>query len=413
MRDLCKVVSYRCLEGGYWMIREREWDCLVVGGGPVGSTVAWKLAEKGRSVLMIEKRQEIGVPVRCGEGISRQLLDMLGIEPDPSWISSEMDGAIVVSPSGHELELGPEIAGPEVGYVIKRDMFDQALARRAVRAGAMVEARAEALSMERSGEEWIVKIGTIEGEIEVKTKIVVAADGFESTVSRWAGINTRLPPKDIDTCIQYEMVGIETRGRFTEFFLGKNIAPGGYLWCFPKGDDIANVGIGINGAMMKEGADPKRYLDSFIRRMDRFSKGSITEINGGGVSVSLPLERTVADSFLVVGDAARMIDPLTGGGVYNGCCAAIEAARTIDEALEKGDTSEKGLEPYERRWREKLEAEMARNYLAKEKMLSVSDEVLDKVIEAISGYDLRDITTEELLKAVASRYPEVLEEILL
>jgi digeranylgeranylglycerophospholipid reductase len=394
------------------MITRHGWDCLVIGGGPAGSTTAWKLAEKGRTVLLIEKRQEIGVPVRCGEGISKELLTMLGIDPDPQWISSEMDGAIIISPSGKELELGPEIAGPEVGYVIKRDMFDQFLARRAIRAGAQVEVRSEAVSMERSGQGWKVRIKTLGGVIEVFAKVVVAADGFESLISEWAGISSRIPLRDIDTCIQYEMVGVETRGRFTEFFMGKRIAPGGYIWCFPKGRDIANVGIGINGSMVKRRADPKLYLDEFIASNERFSKGAVTEINGGGVSVSLPLEKTIADSFLVVGDAARMIDPLTGGGVYNGCSAAIEAAKAIDEALEEGDTSEKKLERYEKGWRSRFESEMARNYLAKEKLFEISDDTLDKIIEAISEYDLKEISIEELLKAVAFRYPEILDELL-
>jgi digeranylgeranylglycerophospholipid reductase len=394
------------------MIDEKEWEVLVIGAGPAGSTTAWKLAERGRSVLLIEKRQEIGVPVRCGEGISKQLLDMLGLDPDPAWISSEMDGAIVVSPSGKELKLGPEIAGPEVGFVIRRDIFDQVLARRAARAGARVEVRAEAVSMKREGEGWKITVRTQEGEIEVKARVVVAADGFESLVCSWAGINSRVSPRDIDTCIQYEMVGVDTRERFTEFFMGREKAPGGYIWCFPKEKHTANIGIGINGSMMNERADPKRYLDKFISSNPRFSKGTITEINGGGVSVSLPLERTVADSFLVVGDSARMIDPLTGGGVYNACFAAIKAAETIDEALVKGDTSEEALESYEKAWREGFETEMARNYLAKEKLFEITDDTLDKIIEAIAEYDLEDITTEELLKAVSSKHPEILEELL-
>ncbi len=394
------------------MIESGKWDVLVIGAGPAGSTAAWKLAERGRSVLLIEKRQEIGVPVRCGEGISKQLLDLLGLDPDPSFISSEMDGAIVVSPSGKELKLGPEIAGPEVGFVIKRDMFDQILARRAARTGAKVEVRAEAVSMKREGEGWIVNVRTMDGEMEIRARVVVAADGFESLVPSWAGIDSRISPRDIDTCVQYEMVGVDTRERFTEFFMGRERAPGGYIWCFSKEKNTANIGIGINGSMMKERADPKRYLDRFISSNPRFSKGTITEINGGGVSVSLPLERTVADSFVVAGDSARMIDPLTGGGVYNACFASIKAAETIDEALVKGDTSEEALESYEKAWREEFEAEMARNYLAKEKLFEITDETLDKIIGAIAEYDLEEVSTEELLKAVSSKHPEILEELL-
>lgn len=393
------------------MIDGGPWDCVIVGGGPAGSTTAWKLAERGRSVLLLEKRQEIGIPVRCGEGVSKQLLNLLGLEPDPSFVSAEMDGAIIYSPSGHEIVLGPEIAGPEVGYVIRRESFDQEIARRAALAGARVMVRAEVINLERKDMMWEIEILTIEGKETIRSRTIVGADGFESLIPSMAGINTRLSPNDMDSCIQYEMVGIETRGRYTEFYLGKEKAPGGYVWIFPKGEGIANVGIGINGSMMRGGGEPKRYLDEFIKKEPRLSKGTITEINAGGVSVSLPIESTIHDSLLIVGDAARMIDPLTGGGIYNGCFAAIQAAQTLDEALAKGDTSVSSLEPYERRWRDHLENEMIRNYLAKEKMMEVSDEDLDKVIEAISEYDLSEITTEELLKAISAKYPEILENI--
>jgi len=167
----------------------------------------------------------------------------------------------------------------------------------------------------------------------------------------------------------------------------------------------------VNGSMLEGVADAKKYLDDFIAQNPRFSKGKITEVNGGGVSVSLPPEETVADHLVIVGDAARMIDPLTGGGIYNGCYAALQAGRTICEALQNGDTSKASLEPYERRWRDRLEIEMARNYLAKEKLLEVSDETLDKVISAISEYELKEISTQELLKALASKYPEVIREL--
>jgi digeranylgeranylglycerophospholipid reductase len=389
----------------------KEVDCLVIGAGPAGSVTAREVAKRGWKVLLIEKRAEIGVPVRCGEGVSKSLLDLLGLENDPTFISSEMDGAKIHSPNGSVLVLGPEIAGPEVGFVIQREKFDQELAKQAVRAGAELWVRAEAHSYESSNDRVMVGIKHLTEEVIIRSKVVVAADGYESLIARWAGIDTRLDLKDIDTCLQYEMIDVDTDDRYTEFFLGRCYVPGGYIWCFPQGHGIANVGLGVNGSLVEKGGDPKRYLDSFISENPRFSKGRITEINGGGVSVSLPLEETVADHLIIVGDAARMIDPLTGGGIYNGCFAAIQAGKTICEALENGDTSKEALGPYERRWREGIEAEMARNYLAKEKLLEVSDEILDKVISAISEYDLQEISTEELLKALADKYPEVIEEL--
>jgi digeranylgeranylglycerophospholipid reductase len=399
------------LKEGWKMVEEVNVDCLVIGAGPAGSVTAREVARAGWNVLLLEKRPEIGIPVRCGEGISKEVLDLVGLDKEGPYIASEMDGAIVISPNGSTLTLGPEIAGPEVGFVIHREKFDQELAKQAVHAGAEIWIRAEANSFEMKGDLVEVGVRHLNADKVVRAKIVVAADGFESLIPRWAGIETKLERKDIDSCIQYEMVGIDSKEKFTEFFVGKCYVPGGYVWCFPKGHGIANVGLGLNGAFIKEPKEVKSYLDRFISSNERFSKGRITEINGGGVSVSLPLEETVSDNLVIVGDAARMIDPLTGGGIYNACFSAIQAGMTICEALEKKDYSKEALEPYERRWRDGIEMQLARNYLAKEKLLEISDDTLDKIVAAISDYDLKEISTKELLIALGSKYPEVMQEL--
>ncbi len=383
-------------------------DCLVVGAGPAGSVAAHEVARNGYDVLMVEKRGEIGVPVRCGEGISKDVLDLLCLEPDPSWALWKLGGARIFSPGGHSIVIEESMAGPEVGYVIRREEFDKVLARRAAGAGAVIQLWTEAteLTVAEGGMRVIVeKFGRTQ---EIDARVVVAADGFESQVARWGGIDTRLPPGDVETCIQYEMVGLELDTRYADFYLGRDIAPGGYVWIFPKADDAANVGIGVNGIFLKRGGEPKELLDRFIEGNPRFKGASITEINAGGVSVSLPLERTVADHMVVTGDAARMIDPLTGGGIYNACLSGLKAGEAISKALEKGDTSERGLSPYEGLWRGSIEEKLARNYIAKEKFLSVDDRTLDRIVDAISDYNLSDISTRELLKVVMSAHPELL-----
>ena len=393
------------------MNRAIEVDCLVIGAGPVGSVAAERLAVKGHKVLMIEKRSEIGVPVRCGEGISKSLLEVIDMEPDPRWISTVMDGAKIISPSGYNFILGPEIAGPEVGFVIRRDLFDKELAKRAARAGADIWVMTEATSFSSDGRRARVKCIRLGEEIIIDTKVVIAADGFESKVARWAGLDPSLSETDVDSCIQYLMQGVDATEKYTEFYIGKKYAPGGYVWFFPKEDDMANVGIGVNASLLKGKGEVKRYLDDFIESNDRFKNAKIVEINGGGVSVSLPMEKTHTDNLLVVGDAARMIDPMTGGGLYNGCKAAIQAARAADEALRNGKYDSRSLEIYETYWRSEIEEEISRNYLAKETFLKVEDSTLDKIVDAISEYDLKKISIEGLLEAISAKYPEAVKEV--
>src|SRR3989454_9928789 len=143
---------------------------------------------------------------------------------------------------------------------------------------------------------------------DVRAKVVIGADGFESQVGRWAGLETHLRTRDIDACLQYTLVGVDGDPRLNDFYLG-SCAPGGYAWVFWKDTDVANVGIGVNLSKIRERADAKKYLDRLIARTPGLARGEIVEGGAGAGSVSLPLERTVAPGGLLAGAAGRMICP--------------------------------------------------------------------------------------------------------
>jgi len=107
------------------MAKDLTTDVLVVGGGPSGSMTAKWAAKHGAKVLLIEKRQEIGSPVRCGEGMSKEWLKDVGITPSPRWINLEVEGARIFSPSEKVFEINEKDAGNEVGYVVERDAFGE------------------------------------------------------------------------------------------------------------------------------------------------------------------------------------------------------------------------------------------------------------------------------------------------
>src|SRR2546421_7025486 len=242
---------------------------------------------------------------------------------------------------------------------------------------------------------------------EVRAKVVIGADGFESQVGRWAGLETHLRTRDIDACLQYTLVGVEGDPRLNDFYLG-SCAPGGYAWVFWKDSDVANVGIGVNLSKIRERADAKKSLDRLIERPRGLACGEIVEEVAGAVSVSMPLERTVAPGVMLAGDAARLIDPLTGGGILNGCLSGKYAGEIASEAS-KLDSTEDLFQAYERRWRTRMEEELARHYLIKERLIRVDDETINKVIRAVSDIDVPRISTQSVLDAIRNRYPEVLQ----
>ena len=390
-------------------MRTLQCDVVVCGAGPGGSMAARYCAEGGLKTILLEKKAEVGAPLRCAEGVSKKWLEEVGIEPEPMWIRGDMKGAIIKSPQGTTFQLDESKAGSEVGYVLERHLFDKALARDAAKAGAQIMMRTSCTGIIREEGKIVgVKARSMGEEIEIRAMCVVAADGFESQVGRWAGIDTTLKLNDIDSCIQYRMVNIDCVPDYCEFVIG-SVAPGGYIWIFPKGEGVANVGIGVMGRLCKGNGDAKYYLDKFIAEDPRLSKGQILEIMGGFVSTCPGLDCAVDDNIVLVGDAARIIDPITGGGIAHACRTGMYAGKVLTECAKTGDFSKKALMAYEKMWRDRMEDKLYRNFMAKEKLATLDDETIDELIKMIKTADIGEVNVYNLLKAVKERFPKVVE----
>ncbi|MCK4717521.1 MAG: NAD(P)/FAD-dependent oxidoreductase, partial [Thermoplasmata archaeon] len=359
-------------------------DVLVVGAGPAGSITAKYAAMGGANVLMIEKRPEIGVPVRCAEGIAKRWIGDVGIKLDRKWIACEVEGARIISPNGSEFCINERLAGNEVGTVLDRHIFDKTLAQDAANAGTDIMLRTAARSLiKEDGKVVGVRAEDMGEPLEIRAKLIVGADGFESQIGRWAGIDTNLDTGDIITCFQYRLTNCEPNMDYCDFYMG-SAAPGGYVWIFPKDETSANVGLGIQLSKLKEPGEVKGYLDRWIARTPQYANGKPVEMIAGACSLSPPPDTVTADNILLVGDAARMIDAITGGGIANGCIAGREAGEVAALAIENGDTSKPFLQQYEKRWRAKLEDGLFRDWIAKEKLVTISDETFDKVISTLA-----------------------------
>jgi len=384
-------------------------DIVVCGAGPGGSMAARYCAEGGLDTILIEKKAEIGAPLRCAEGVSKSWLDEVGIEADPTWIRADMKGAIIKSPQGTTYQLDESKAGNEVGYVLERHLFDKYLARKAAEAGAKIMMRTSCTGIIRENGKIVgIKAKSMGEEIEIRAKCVVAADGYESQVGRWAGIDTTLKLSDIDSCIQYRMCNIDVAPDYCEFVIG-SVAPGGYVWIFPKGNGVANVGIGVAGQLCKGNADAKMYLDKFIANDPRLNKGQILEIMGGFVSTCPGLDSAIDDNIILVGDAARIIDPITGGGICHACRTGMYAGKVLTECAKTGDFSKSALKPYEKMWRDRMEDKLFRNFMAKEKLATLDDETIDELIKLVKTANLEHVTVYNLLKAIKEKFPKVVE----
>lgn len=322
-----------------------EYDVVVVGSGPAGSMAAKFAAEGGASVLVVDRRNEIGSPVRCAEGVPLtpgKLEGDFGVNFSKSFVAQEIKGSAIIAPSGRRREFKVDRV---TGFVAERKMFDRHLAMAASAAGAKIITSTNAVGLaHENGKVGGVVLERFGERLEVKTGLVIAADGICSRVARMAGFDTALHPHELDSCLQYEMHGVDMDDpELLEVYVGNKIAPRGYVWIFPKGGARANVGIGVAG---DSPVPASRYLDAFVGGRDDLRKASIVQINAGLISVSLPLKDMVKDGIIVSGTAARYVDPVTGGGILMAMNSGKAAGIVAADAVREGDFSKKFLNRY-------------------------------------------------------------------
>ena len=312
-----------------------SYDVVVIGAGPAGCLAATEAAWAGMKTLLLEKHSEIGRPVCCAGGISVVGLERV-VKPEEDWISARIDGATVVAPSGGAATL----YYPRAGYILYRDRFDRGLSRRAVEAGAdlLNPAPVTALNMENGDLIRSVSVEHDGSKLEIAARIFIAADGVESRVAAMAGMETVLNMNNVDSGCQYLLDGLAIDDDRIVVYLGNEIAPGGYAWVFPRSRASAHVGLAIMPGR-SDGAHSRKYLDSFVA--EHFPRGRRVETMMGAIPVFQPGFRLLKGNLMVVGDAARLIDSLSGAGISCALLSGSIAGRTAARWLvKKGSLSD-------------------------------------------------------------------------
>ncbi|MFQ6056790.1 MAG: NAD(P)/FAD-dependent oxidoreductase, partial [Methanosarcinales archaeon] len=307
---------------------------IIIGAGPAGTSLGKKLAENGIEVKIYDRRKEIGVPVMCGEGLDEKTQDLIGKIPEKC-IAQKIKGARVYAPNGKYLE----IVLKHGGFVLNRELFDQWMAEQAINAGAKLQKQTLVTDLIKENN-FVkgIKGEYLENKFEERANLVVCATGSESFLR---GFSCKL--NLIDTCLQYEMSGIDINSDFIHIYMGNQVAPRGYAWIFPKGKDKANVGLGV----IPREKTPKYYLDKFIQSKPEIRKGSILRVNGGCVPVGGFLENMVDNGFLICGEAAHHVNPIHGGGIKE---AIISGQLAGDVIIQANDFSKESLEPFNKKW---------------------------------------------------------------
>lgn len=330
-------------------------DVIIVGAGPAGTSAATFLAKKGVDVLLLEKdkfpRDKI-----CGDSVnftSIEIFKEMGVYDEIKKQNSFFtNGIFLTSPSNIELKT-KTIANK--GIMMPRKELDYILAQHAVKSGTeLIEEFRVTYPIIENGKVVGVK-GKYKGEEkEIRSKIVVAADGTNSIIAKRL-LNKKIEPRYSAIAIRTYFENVKELEDLIEIHYEKTILPA-YGWIFPTSETSANVGVGIRyDHYKKNNKSIRNLLDDFIKNNRYANKklNSATMIEPPKVWTLLFDSHTsekYRNGILFVGDAASFIDSLTGQGIPNALLSGKIAAQTILIALEKNDFSYKILKEYEKQY---------------------------------------------------------------
>jgi digeranylgeranylglycerophospholipid reductase len=337
-------------------------DVIVVGSGPSGSYSSHLLSRMGYDVLNLEEHKEIGRPVECTGLVSERVISMARTKAPVNSVY----GAYVHFPNGEFVH----VRKGEKTVVMDRDQFDKDVSAMAISSGTDVEINSRVVSVTSGSEYSTVKYRKDGVLKEERARMVIGADGINSRVRKDVFGSV---PSRVVSCYQVDSAVRMEDQESVSVYVGSRITRGFFAWATPAGD-ITKIGVG------SVGSPAWNYFRNFN---SIFPRDRILGINGGGIPITY-LKRTYAGRTLLVGDAAGIVKPLSGGGIYTGMVSAKHAAETAGKALEIGDFSAHFLSRYQRSWKKDLGRELWIDGIIQKLFASLNDDTFNRIYRMIS-----------------------------
>jgi geranylgeranyl reductase family protein len=341
-------------------------DVVVIGAGPAGSLAATRLAEAGYDVLLIEEHDVVGQPVHC-----------TGLVGADAFSEFDLPGSLVLGEAGTVRFWGaresvPVVRGRVSAMVIDRAALDQHLASRAVRAGAELQpgCRAERVTVEGRG----VRVTTNRNGQTIGARAAVLACGANYRFHRALGLgmpDAFLQSAQVETPFA-PLAEIEVR-------FGRAIAPGGFAWAVPlerQGSAFVRLGL------MSQDRSRERFRAFASLVSDRAGR-DLTDLPSPRLKMLplAPVPKTYGDRVVAVGDAAGLVKPTTGGGIYYGLISGALAAEVLAQGLSRDRLDARALARYEARWKQRLGQEIRMGMAFRRVAAGLDDQAIDALVD--------------------------------
>jgi geranylgeranyl reductase family protein len=334
------------------------YDVVVVGAGPAGSAAARYCSEQGLTTLLIEEHGTIGYPVQCAGLLSIAAWEECRVSRRS--ILHQVQGARFVTSQGNSYTLD---AGVGKAFVVDRGILDREMAASALDAGADVRVKTAVREIRDSG---LITSG-MRGREEVRSRLIIAADGVRSGVARMMGfLRSPVVLTGLQADIQHEI-----DPDFVE--VHPHASPDFFGWGIPMGCHRARIGL----------CGEKDIKERFIR-LKRKYPGPCMHLASGALPLGV-MPRTYGRKILFVGDAAGLVKPTSGGGIYTGVRSARHAAVTAAMCCEQDRFEDAILSTYEQRWKSDFGRELQMGFRLYQLRRSLSPSEVDQVLSLLGS----------------------------
>jgi len=351
---------------------------LIVGASVSGLACAETILRLSSfDVSVVDKKLRVGENVRCAGGVSLHMLQKVGIIIPRRAITTRIRKIRIFAPNSHPIRHNgywESKSGEDYGYILNREVFEEYMAKR----------------VEALGGEFFLNYKVTTKKNFGQYDFIVGADGYRSVIADFLRV-PMLPTCDVHLGVQRTLKEASYPQDTIEIFFGKKIAPKGYAWVFPNGDDQVKVGLGVP---LPEAIKLQKLLDVFVKKRGFTNlKGTtiVPKLIPTGRFPNTGVHPVEGRHFLLVGDALPSTDPVTGGGIVQGIASGKAAGRAIAEGKPERYDYYIGWLKRQNTWR----------YRLKEVLYSFSDQDLNDLIQVMQGFKPKTMSVgKELRRAV-------------
>ncbi len=375
-------------------MEELDFDIVIIGAGPAGSSAAHEAARNGSSVALLEKESVVAETVRTSGVTWVKDAQSFGIPED---CYNPIKNYSFCSPS-NIVTISDDVAKAAVLDVRKTYRH---LAKQAQESGAKLFVDTNVTDVITDGQKRPIGViaKSADKEIKFNAKVVIDCSGFQSVVGKMLGLITQW--ERFGAGAEYEVRAENVDDKTWWLMVGQKYSPAGYAWIFPVGGNIVRIGVGVGKP--ESDVDPTERLNELMENKEGPIKdlGEITKIefHYGLIPNDGLSRKTVYDNLILVGDSAGQANPLVLEGIRYAIRFGRVAGKVASDAVKNDDTSENALRPYETDWKKAIESKINSASKVQNRWIGLSDEQWDKELDVIS-----ELSVDEFLDFIRADF---------